>query len=143
MPSLRLSARVATFLRSALAGGLATIADLGVIALAVGVLGVSARAANLPALLCGAMVQFFGNRHFAFRARSGSLRRQVVLFAATEAVALALNGVLYDLVAQRFTLGTATAVLARAITTSLVFLLWSYPVWKRVFATPGAPAKAR
>jgi putative flippase GtrA len=125
-------ARAATFLRSALTGGAATLVDIGVIAFAVGVLGASPQAANVPALLAGALVQFFGNRHFAFRAQ-GSIARQATLFAGAEAVALALNAALYHAVAVAVPLGAAGAVVARAVTTNLVFVIWSYPVWRRVF----------
>jgi putative flippase GtrA len=127
-------ARFTTFARSALTGGAATLADLAVIAVMTGLFHTSPKVANVPALLVGAVVQFFGNKHFAFRARGGNLRRQAALFVATEAVALGLNAALYHGVASLFPLVPATAVLARAITTNLVFLLWSYPVWKRVFA---------
>ena len=51
-----------------------------------------------------------------------------LLFAASEVVTLALNFFLYQLVVTRVALGPAGAVLARAVTTNLVFLLWSYPV---------------
>ncbi len=135
-------ARFTTFARSALAGGAATLADLAVIAFATGVLHASPKVANVPALLVGAIVQFFGNKHFAFRAGKGDLRRQAALFVAAEAVALALNAALYHGVASLVSLAPATAVLARAITTNLVFLLWSYPVWKRVFAAPTSRAEA-
>jgi putative flippase GtrA len=135
-------ARFATFARSALTGGAATLADLAVIAFATGVIHASPQTANVPALLVGAVVQFFGNKHFAFRARGGDLRRQAALFVATEAVALTLNAALYHGVASFVPLVPATAVLARAITTNLVFLLWSYPVWKRVFAAPAHPVTA-
>lgn len=135
---LRPDGGLGRFVRSAATGGLATAADLAVIALAVGVLGAPARAANLPALFVGAAVQFLGNRYFAFRAAAGSVRRQVALFAATEAVALGLNALLYDLVARSFALGTGGAVIARAITSNLVFVAWSYPVWRRVFRAPAA-----
>jgi putative flippase GtrA len=128
-------ARLATFARSALTGGAATLADLGVIAFAVGLLHLPAAAANVPALLVGAVVQFLGNRHYAFRARSGDVRRQVVLFALAEGVTLLLNGVLFHLVATNIPLGTGGAVVARAVTTNAVFLCWSYPVWARIFST--------
>ena len=134
-------ARLATFARSALTGGAATLADLGVIALAVGVLHVPAAAANVPALFAGAVVQFFGNRHFAFRAGAGDVRRQALLFVLSEAVTMLLNGLLYHLVATRLTLGPAGAVIARAITTNLVFVLWSYPIWSRIFR-PALPVRA-
>lgn len=125
--------RLKTFLRSAITGGAATLADLAVVAVAVGLLHASPKAANIPALLVGAVVQFFGNRHFAFRAASGKIERQAALFAATEAVALALNAALYHAVASAIPLSTAGAVAARAVTTNAVFLLFSYPVWRRVF----------
>jgi putative flippase GtrA len=127
------TARLATFARSALTGGAATLVDLAVIAFAVGLLHLAPAVANVPALLAGAVVQFFGNRHFAFRGGSGGLARQAGLFAITEAVTMLLNGVLYHLIVTHVTLGTAGAVLVRAVTTNLVFVLWSYPVWKRIF----------
>lgn len=108
--------------------------DLASLALMVA-LGVPARGANLPSLLLGAVVQFVGNRRFVFaRARDGSLARQLVLFALTEVVALGLNALVYDLVAQRVLLGVSSAVLVRVAVSSAVFLGWSYPVWRRVFA---------
>jgi putative flippase GtrA len=138
-------ARFARFARSALAGGAATLVDLGVLGFAVGVLHATAAAANLPAALAGAVVQFIGNRRFAFRSK-GPLGREAALFAATEAVTLALNVGLFHLVATLLAsrggvgaLGAAGAVVARALTTNLVFVAWSYPAWKRVFAPPSAP----
>jgi putative flippase GtrA len=125
--------RLLTFARSALAGGAATLVDLGVIAVAVGLFHVSPRAANVPALLAGAVVQFFGNRCFAFRASAGSLRRQATLFLLAEAITLGLNGALYHAVVTHVTLGTVGAVLVRAVVTNAVFVLWSYPVWRRIF----------
>jgi putative flippase GtrA len=124
--------RLATFARSLLTGGAATLVDLGVIAAAVGLFHLKPAAANAPALLAGAAVQFFGNRRFAFRSR-GPLGRQAALFAASEVVTLALNFFLYQLVVTHMALGTGGAVLARAVTTNLVFVLWSYPVWARIF----------
>lgn len=135
-----LSSRLATFARSALTGGAATMVDLAVIAFAVGVLRAPAAAANVPALFAGALVQFLGNRHFAFRATSGDVRRQAALFALSEAVTMLLNGVLYHLVATRLALGPMGAVVARAVTTNVVFVLWSYPVWSRIFKAPPATA---
>jgi len=85
--------------------------------------------------------------HLAYLVPNTSILRptasgQAALFVATEAVALALNAALYHGVASLFPLVPATAVLARAVTTNLVFLLWSYPVWKRVFAAPTSRAAA-
>lgn len=125
--------KLSTLVRSALTGGAATIVDLALIALAVGLFGIPARLANVPALLAGAAVQFLGNRHYAFRATGGSLRRQAALFAATELVAIGLNAALYHVAIGWVAAGTLSAVAVRAVTTNLVFLLWSYPAWCRVF----------
>ncbi len=127
-----LLARLGTFLRSAIAGGAATLVDLGVLAFAVGVLHVTPTAANAPAAVAGAVVQFFGNRSFAFKSK-GPLAQQASLFAAAELVTIALNLMLFQLVATHAPLGVGGALLARVVTTNLVFVLWSYPVWRRVF----------
>ncbi len=137
-----LKKRVATFVRSAVTGGAATAADVVSLALCVGLLGISPRLANVPSLLLGALVQFVGNRHFAFRAKQGSLKRQIVGFLLTEAVALGLNGALYEMFAARLTLHTASAVVLRLVISSAVFLLWSYPLWRRVFRAPAPAASA-
>ena len=65
------------FGRSVIAGAAATLADLGTLGVAIGLVGLSARQANLPALLVGATVQFIGNRQFAFESR-GCVKRQVL-----------------------------------------------------------------
>lgn len=128
-----MATRDSTMIRSALAGAAATAVDLSLLAMLVGVVGTSARLANVPALLAGAVVQFFGNRHFAFRAESGALGRQLPLFILTEAVALGLNGVLYDFVARAVSLDAMLAVMVRLGVSFVVFSAWSHPVWKRIF----------
>jgi ABC-type uncharacterized transport system permease subunit len=70
------------------------------------------------------------------------MANQALLFVATEAVTMLLNAALYQAVAARLPLTLTTAVIARIITTNLVFLLWSYPVWKRVFKPERAPSLA-
>lgn len=142
-PVFKLLARFATFLRSLLTGGMATLADVGALAFAVGVLHISPARASVPALLVGAAVQFFGNRHFAFRAAHAPMANQAFLFVVAEAVTMALNAALYQAVTILVPLTLTTAVIARVITTNLVFLLWSYPVWKRVFkpGIAGSPAR--
>ena len=130
-----------TLLRSAAIGSMATAADFGVLALAVGAMGISARAANLPSLLAGSLVQFIGNRHFAFKAKAGCVKRQLKWFVLSEVIALSTNALLYELVAQRVTLTAVSAVLLRAASCSVVFLAWSYPVFRKIFRQP-KPAQA-
>lgn len=129
---------VLRFLRSLLAGGLATLVDLGVLALLVSGLHLAPRVANGPALLAGAVVAFFGNRHFAFRAGGGRLGRQALLFAIVELVALGLNGVLFDTVLRAVPAATHAYAVVRLVTTNLVYLAFSYPMWRFVFRRPAA-----
>ena len=119
--------------RAGLAGGAATLSDLAVLALLVSALHVDARIANVPALLVGGVVNFVGNRHFAFRAARGSLARQAALYTLVEVVALALNGVLYDASIALVPGARGAYWLVRLATSHVVFLCWSYPLWRRVF----------
>jgi len=124
---------LATLIRSFVAGAAATLVDLAVLYTWVAVVGLSPRLASLPALVAGGVVNFFGNRHFAFRARGGSLRRQAMLYAVTELVALALNGLFYDAVVRSVHPSAIGAVVVRLITTHVVFIAFSYPIWRKVF----------
>ena len=128
-----LARKVTRLLRAGIAGVAATAADLGALALLVSVLHVDARVANVPALVVGGVVNFVGNRHFAFRAKDGDVGKQVAGYTAVEVVALALNGVLYDAVLRADPHAAHLYWLVRLVTSHLVFLLWSYPLWRRVF----------
>ena len=124
-------------LRALLAGGAATLADVAVLALLVSVVGVAPRLASLPALVIGGVVNFLGNRHFAFRASGGSLARQAVLYSVVEVAALAANGIIFDVVMRILPASLAWAyVPVRLVTSHIVFLAWSYPLWRLVFRVP-------
>jgi len=124
--------KLATLFRSTIVGGAATAVDLLVLFLCMQGLGWSARAANIPALIAGGLVNFHGNRAFAFRA-TGAVERQAALFVLAELVTLGLNGVLYDAVVRAMHPAPIPAMVARLVVQNLVFLGWSYPVWRRVF----------
>jgi len=125
--------------RALLAGGAATLADIAVLALLVSAFGLAPRMASIPALLVGGVVNFLGNRHFAFRASRGSLARQAVLYTVVELAALAANGILFDVVMRALPPGLAWAyVPVRLVTSHVVFLAWSYPLWRLVFRVPRA-----
>ena len=131
-------------LRAGLAGAAATLVDLLVLLLLVSGLHLPPRVANLPALIAGGVMNFVGNRHFAFRAADGSLARQAVLYTLVEVVALALNGVLFDLVLRAYPGAAHAYWLVRLATSHLVFLCWSYPLWNRVFSPSlGGPEPRR
>jgi len=120
-------------LRAGVAGLAATLADLAVLALLVSLGHIDARIASLPALVVGGVVNFIGNRHFAFRASAGSLIRQAGLYAVVEILALAFNGLLYDFILRTIPGAPRAYVLVRLLTSHLVFLAWSYPLWRIVF----------
>src|SRR5689334_6366623 len=114
--------RLWELVRAGVAGGLATLADLLTLTFLVSAAHVDVRVASIPALLVGGAVNFVGNRYFAFRAKRGHLGRQALGYTAVELVALALNGVLYDL-ALRLVPGLRPMYwLVRLVTSHLVFL---------------------
>jgi putative flippase GtrA len=135
-------ARMAELLRAGAAGIAATAVDLGVLTLLVSVMHVDARVASVPALIAGGVANFVGNRHFAFRAAGGSMAKQAVGYTVVEVVALLLNGLLYDFVLRTFPVAAGGFWAVRLVTSHLVFLCWSYPLWRKVFAVPAIKAGA-
>jgi putative flippase GtrA len=125
--------KLAQLLRAGIAGVAATGSDLATLAFFVSVLHVDARLASLPALVVGGFVNFLGNRHFAFRARQGDLGKQAIGYTVVEVVALGLNGLLYDTVLRTVPGASGVYWLVRLATSHLVFLAWSYPLWRLVF----------
>lgn len=126
-------ASVWRFLRAGIAGSAATLVDLGVLSLLVQIGHWDPRTASIPALLAGGIANFLGNRHFAFRAAQGSVARQALLYTVVEVIALALNGVLYDTALRTMPVAAHGYWAVRLVTSHLVFVCWSYPLWRRVF----------
>lgn len=116
--------------RSVLVGGLATLVDLGVLALLIEVARLPATVANVPALVVGALVQFLGCRYFVFEPRGTELRKQAGGFAAVELATLALNGLAFHVLVAGLHVPYA---IARPLGTFLVFITFSYPMWRLVF----------
>jgi len=132
--------------RAFLAGGAATIVDLAALTFFVSVLQMSPRVASVPALIAGGVVSFFANRHWVFRgARAGSLPTQVAAYTIVEIVALALNGVLYDAVMRTPLLAAHPVWYApvRLVTSHIVFLVWSFPLWRFVFRARASRVEQR
>ncbi len=127
-------------LRAGAAGIFATAVDLAVLAGLVTLLHVDPRAASVPALIAGGVANFLGNRHFAFRAQGGSVVRQAALYTAVEVIALAYNGLLYAAALHFFPRTTPLYWAVRLVTSHVVFLTWSYPLWRKVFVAPAASA---
>ena len=122
--------RAARFARALVVGGGATIVDFSVLTACIRVVGIAPSSARLPALLCGASVQFFGNRTFTFRAQRGSLSRQAVLFLVFEIATLAMNFGLYQLLLPR--IDVVPPEIVSFIGTFVVFVLFAYPMRKLV-----------
>jgi putative flippase GtrA len=131
---------VAKLLRSGAAGLFATGVDLLVLCALTSGFHLGPRVASVPALLAGGVANFFANRHFAFRAARGSLARQAALYTIVEAAALALNGLLYDVALRAMPAAAPLYFVVRIVTSHVVFLGFSYPLWRRIFRA--APARA-
>ncbi len=132
-----IQARLLRLVRGLGVGAIASATDMATLTVLVELCGLRPTAANIPALLAGALVQFVGCRHLVFGAARGSVRRQLGGFVATELGTLVLNGLVF------YVLVTMTPVpwaLARPLGTFLVYVAFSYPLWHRVFRAPhGAP----
>ena len=128
--------RLLQLFRAFMAGGAATMIDLGVLTLLVSGLHVGPRLASIPALIAGGVVSFFANRHWVFhQARAGSLPVQAALYVLVEIIALLFNGILYDGAMRTPLLQAHPAWYAplRLVTSHIVFLIWSFPLWRFVF----------
>jgi putative flippase GtrA len=116
--------------RGAVIGVAATVIDLISLYLLVDVLGLSATLANIPALLAGLVVQFFGNKYFAFQDHSKQLVKQGMLFGLVELGALAFNAGVFHVLIHMTLL---PYLLVRVIASALVYFLFSYPLWSLIF----------
>lgn len=121
-----------TRLMSALGiGGLATLVDLGLLVVFVELLGLSPEAANVPALLGGAVVQFVGCRELVFKQGKRSVRSTLLPFALVEVGTLLLNAFLFVALVRLLPVPYAAL---RLLTTFVVFVGFSFPAWHWVFA---------
>ena len=109
-----------------MAGILATAANLAVLALLVEVGHLTPRQANIPGLLAGAVVNFIGNRDFAFRAQSGNVSRQFKQFMVVEIIAFGMNTYIFDAVLALWPVTTSWYLVVRLVTSGAVYLGWSY-----------------
>lgn len=109
-------------------GLVATLVDLYALTALVELFGWSAQQANVPALLLGACAQFVGSRYLVFQAQAGSWLAQGAGFSIVELGTLALNGLLFSLFVN-----IAPYPLARLVSTALVFVAFSFPLWRCVF----------
>jgi putative flippase GtrA len=117
-------------------GAVATLTDLCVLTLLASGLHLGPRAASLPALASGVVVQFVGNKLFAFEDRSTRWAGQAALFLAVETLGFAANFALFDVAVRALPL---PYVVVRLVTTNLVYFGVCLPLWSRIFErTPAA-----
>jgi putative flippase GtrA len=135
-PLPRFPALLFRLIRSAGAGGVATLVDLGSLTILVSLLGVAPRSASVPALVLGSVAMFFLQKRFAFRARGGNVTRELALFAVVQIVGLGLTALLYDQLLAHSPLATRWYVAARLVVTNVVWLGFSFPAWHWVFRAP-------
>src|SRR5262249_7157941 len=80
---------------------------------------------------------FLGQKHLAFRAKGGDVRREAIFFALVQLGGLVLNALLYDLVLRLVPAAAgaqgALYVPVRLVTTNVVWLGYSFPMWHLVF----------
>jgi len=124
-------------------GAIATLTDLLVLTLLANGLGLGPRVASMPALASGIVVQFVGNKLFAFEDASKKWAGQAALFLVVEAMGFVMNLVLFDVAVRVL---PVPLVVVRLFTTNVVYFGLCLPLWSRIFARrpmdPGASAPA-
>ena len=123
----------ARLVRSAGAGAAATLVDLAFLTALVSLARVSPRAASVPTLVVGNVVTFFGQKYFAFQGQRRHAAGQAMCFILVEGGGFVLNALLFELVLRFLPIATPHYALTRLATTNAVWLLYSFPLWHRVF----------
>ena len=119
-----------TFIRSALVGIVATVVDVGALALLIHVAGLTPVQANVPALVLGVVIQYLGNKYIAFGDPSRNHLRQGGLFLLVEAGTMLLNVLGFHLLV---TLTPLPYYVVRPVVTLAVYCGFSFPLWTRIF----------
>jgi putative flippase GtrA len=97
---------------------------------------VPVRIASVVALSLGVVLQFAGNKWFAFRDNSAAWVKQGGAFLGVEALGFAANLVLFDVAVRAL---PAPILLVRMITTSIVYFALCLPLWSLIFKRQEAP----
>jgi putative flippase GtrA len=130
-------------IRSAIAGGLATVVDLAVLMGLVSLAQWTARSASVPALVAGAVAAFVAQKYYAFQAVGGPVVRQATQFALVQVGSAVLTGVFYDLVLGLAPAFASAYVIVRLVTSNIVWLGFSFPLWHFVFRVDPQSAHQR
>jgi len=122
--------RIAQLGRSTIVGIVATILDYTILEICVRGLGATPLIGKIPALTVGTLTQFFGNRHYGFRAQSGKLHRQLPLFLLVEASAFLVTLEVFHLLVK----WGVPLEIANGLSGTIVYFGVSYPIWHWVFS---------
>ena len=123
-----ITVRFQRFLRSSLVGLVTSVVDLVIIETGIRLMKVDPALAKAIALAVCTLIQFFGNRSFAFKAQQGRLGRQMMWFIGCEAIAAGLMCLVFRQMVRHMPLE-----IANALSIGVVYFGFSYPLWKRVF----------
>jgi putative flippase GtrA len=131
---------IARFVRSGIAGGLATVVDLAMLTGLVSLGGVSPRVASIPALIAGGIAAFIAQKLYAFRAPGGRVVQQAAQFVVVQVGSVLLTGLLFDRVVRWGSAFASHYVIVRLGTSNIVWLGFSFPLWHFVFRRPAGAA---
>ena len=132
VPREGLRAKLLCFARTLVVGLGANVVDFALLAACVRWLHIEAMPSRFIALVLSGVLTFIGSRSFVFRAQAGSVPRQAGRFLVAELVGLALNLLSFHLCAVCAPLVAPEIV--SFVANALVFLGFSYPVRRFVFA---------
>lgn len=130
---------VVQVVRSAAVGTFVTLVDLTLLVALVSGCGISARVVSPVLLVFGIVLQFLGNKLFAFQNPSRAWGRQAVAFLGVEALGFVGNAIAYDLAVRVLPL---PYFVTRLCTTSLVYFTICLPLWTRIFQANGSVKEA-
>lgn len=120
-------------LKSMLVGLAATVLDFVTLVVLASLIGLYLPIANIVALMVGLIVQFFANKHWAFNNHEQLSSQLVGKFILVECGAFLLNAALFW-VACLITTFHYTAI--KLLVGFIVYMGFSYPMWKWVFSSP-------
>lgn len=126
-------------IKSLLSSGAATVTVLAI-------LSIDPARMSVPALVAAGIVNFTANRRFAFGVRGPGVVRHAFLFACVQLVTIAFNAIAFDIAMRH--VPAHLYWLVRLACSNAIWLCWSYPTFRRVFAVRAAtvdraPARPR
>ena len=84
-----------------------------------------------PAMIVGSLIQFLGNKRYAFQVKTNHrLPQELIYFAISEIISWGLNWVGFYLLVTRM---GVNYVLGRGVVSAVVYCGVSYPLWKWIF----------